>query len=122
MALYLHPQYVFMAWCLVKHRDNFNLYLYLFFSLREFFMQLLWKPMHAQILLTYSKVTSTTIIIKQILFMKVLNMIQDSSIIKVFGYGTDEQGSILGMGRDFSLHHHVQTDSWAHPTFYPMDT
>jgi hypothetical protein len=23
------PQYVFMAWCLVKHRDNFNFYLYL---------------------------------------------------------------------------------------------
>jgi hypothetical protein len=22
------PQYVFMAWCLVKHRDNFNFYLY----------------------------------------------------------------------------------------------
>jgi hypothetical protein len=24
------PQYVFMAWCLVKHRDNFTLYLLLF--------------------------------------------------------------------------------------------
>jgi hypothetical protein len=23
MAFYLRPQYVFMAWCLVKHRDNF---------------------------------------------------------------------------------------------------
>jgi hypothetical protein len=23
------PQYVFMAWCLVKHRDNFTFYLYL---------------------------------------------------------------------------------------------
>jgi hypothetical protein len=21
------PQYIFMAWCLVKHRDNFNVYL-----------------------------------------------------------------------------------------------
>jgi len=26
--LYLHPQYVFMAWCLVKHKDNFNLLFY----------------------------------------------------------------------------------------------
>jgi hypothetical protein len=24
------PQYAFMAWCLVKHRDNFALYLYLY--------------------------------------------------------------------------------------------
>jgi hypothetical protein len=24
------PQYVFMAWCLVKHRDNFTFYLYTF--------------------------------------------------------------------------------------------
>jgi hypothetical protein len=23
------PQYAFMAWCLVKHRDNFTFYLYL---------------------------------------------------------------------------------------------
>jgi hypothetical protein len=23
------PQYVFMAWCLVKHRDNFTFYLYI---------------------------------------------------------------------------------------------
>jgi hypothetical protein len=25
------PQYVFMAWCLVKHRDNFTFYLYLIY-------------------------------------------------------------------------------------------
>jgi hypothetical protein len=24
VALYLHPQYVYMAWCLVKHTDNFT--------------------------------------------------------------------------------------------------
>jgi len=24
VELYLHPSYVFMAWCLVKHRDNFT--------------------------------------------------------------------------------------------------
>jgi len=24
VALYLHPQYVFMEWCLVKRRDNFT--------------------------------------------------------------------------------------------------
>jgi hypothetical protein len=23
------PEYVFMAWCIVKHRDNFTFYLYL---------------------------------------------------------------------------------------------
>jgi len=25
VALYLHPQYVFMEWYLLKHRDNFTL-------------------------------------------------------------------------------------------------
>jgi len=31
VELYLHsPQYAFMAWCLVKHRDNFTL---LYFTL-----------------------------------------------------------------------------------------
>jgi hypothetical protein len=30
MELYLHfPQYAFMAWCLVKHRDNFTFTFYL---------------------------------------------------------------------------------------------
>jgi hypothetical protein len=27
VELYLHPQYAFMVWCLVKHRDNFTFYL-----------------------------------------------------------------------------------------------
>jgi hypothetical protein len=26
------PQYIFMAWCLVKHRDNFTFYFYLYLS------------------------------------------------------------------------------------------
>jgi len=26
------PQNVFMAWCLVKHRDNFTFYLYLYWA------------------------------------------------------------------------------------------
>jgi hypothetical protein len=28
------PQYVFMAWCLVKHRDKFTFYLYISSSSR----------------------------------------------------------------------------------------
>jgi hypothetical protein len=28
-GILLLPQYVFMAWCLVKHRDNFTFYLIL---------------------------------------------------------------------------------------------
>jgi hypothetical protein len=27
-AIPLLPQYAFMAWCFVKHRDNFTFYLY----------------------------------------------------------------------------------------------
>jgi hypothetical protein len=29
VELYLHPQYVFMAWCLVEHRDIFTFTLHL---------------------------------------------------------------------------------------------
>jgi hypothetical protein len=38
--------------------------------------------------------------------------------------GLDDRGSIPGRGSDgiFSLRHHVQTDSEAHPAPYPMDT
>jgi hypothetical protein len=28
------PQYVFMEWCLVKHRDNFNFFLLMWSALR----------------------------------------------------------------------------------------
>jgi len=34
----------------------------------------------------------------------------------------DNQGSIPGRGWDFSLHHHIQTGSRAHPASYPMGT
>jgi hypothetical protein len=34
-AIPLHPQYVFMAWCLVKHRDNFT-FTFLFTYLLSF--------------------------------------------------------------------------------------
>jgi len=38
------------------------------------------------------------------------------------GYGLSNQGSIPNMGSDgsFSLHHHVQNGSKAHPATYPM--
>jgi hypothetical protein len=35
------PQYIFMAWCLVKHRDNF--YLYLFYILPKLSVHILYK-------------------------------------------------------------------------------
>jgi hypothetical protein len=41
------------------------------------------------------------------------------------GYGLDDQGSrvqfLTGAG-NFSLHHHVQDGSGAHPASYPMGT
>jgi hypothetical protein len=36
-------------------------------------------------------------------------------------YGKNGLGSIYGRGRDFSIRHHVQTVSTAHPT-YPVST
>jgi len=40
------------------------------------------------------------------------------------GYGLDNKDSVPDRGSDgiFSLHHHVQTGSGAHSTFYSMDT
>jgi hypothetical protein len=49
----------------------------------------------------------------------------DSSVGIVLGYGLDDRGSRIrfpaGAG-NFSLHHHVQTDSGAQPASYPMGT
>jgi hypothetical protein len=49
----------------------------------------------------------------------------DSSVGIVLGYGLDDQGSrvrfLAGAG-NFSLHHHVQNGSGAHPASYPMGT
>jgi hypothetical protein len=48
-----------------------------------------------------------------------------SSVSTALGYGLDDQGSRVkfpvGAG-DFSLNHHVQNGSGAHPASYPMNT
>jgi hypothetical protein len=50
---------------------------------------------------------------------------RDSSVGIELGYGLDDQGYSFrfpaGAG-NFSLHHHVQNGSGAHPASYPMDT
>jgi hypothetical protein len=49
----------------------------------------------------------------------------DSSVSIALGYRMDDQGSRVqfpvGAG-NFSLHHHVQNSSGAHPASYPMGT
>jgi hypothetical protein len=49
----------------------------------------------------------------------------DSSVSIALGYGLDDQRSrvrfLVGVG-NFSLHHHVQNGSGAHPVSYPMGT
>jgi hypothetical protein len=87
-AIPLLPLYVFMAWCLIKDRDNFILYLLY------------------NILLEYLES-------------------RDSSVGIVLGYELDDRGSRVrfpaGAG-NFSLHHHVQNGSGAHPVSYPKGT
>jgi hypothetical protein len=50
---------------------------------------------------------------------------RDSSVGIALGYGLDDRGSRVrfpaGAG-NFSLHHHVQNGSVAHPASYPMGT
>jgi hypothetical protein len=60
-------------------------------------------------------------------FFLVQNSLQshDSSVSIALGYRLDDQGSrvqfLAGAG-NFSLHHHVENGSGAHPAFYPMGT
>jgi hypothetical protein len=53
------------------------------------------------------------------------NKSRDNSVSIVLGYELDDQGSRvwlpIGAG-NFSLHHHVQNGSGAHPASYPMGT
>jgi hypothetical protein len=50
---------------------------------------------------------------------------RDSSVGIALGYGLDDRSSkvrfLAGAG-NFSLHHHVQNGSGAHPASYPMST
>jgi hypothetical protein len=52
-------------------------------------------------------------------------MRHDSSISIALGYGLDNQGSkvwfLAGAG-NFSLHHHIQNSSGAHPASFPVGT
>jgi hypothetical protein len=56
-------------------------------------------------------------------FLKKYLRSRDSSVGISLGYGLDDRGSgvqfLVGAG-NFSPHHRVQNDSWAHPASYPM--
>jgi hypothetical protein len=47
---------------------------------------------------------------------------RDSSVSIATGYGLDNEGSIPGRVKIFSLLHSVQTSSGAHPASHPMGT
>jgi hypothetical protein len=50
---------------------------------------------------------------------------RDSSVGIALGYGLNDRGSrvrFLAGAENFSLHHHVQNSSGAHPASYPMGT
>jgi hypothetical protein len=52
-------------------------------------------------------------------------MSRDSSVGIALGYRLDDRDSRVrfpAAAGDFSLHHRVQNDSWAHPASYPMGT
>jgi hypothetical protein len=98
------PQYVFMAWCLVKHRDNFTFYLLPYFPYFLSFRTI--GQLHNSIA---SKIR--------------LN--RDSSVGIALGYGLDDRGSGVrfpAWAGNFSLHHRVQNGSGSHPASYPMGT
>jgi hypothetical protein len=90
------PQYVFMAWCLVKHRDNFT------FTFTEWFFSAFWRwDMNTD-------------------FGCFLCVYFQS---KWLGYGLDDRGSRVlfpAEAGNLYLHHHVQNVSGAHSASYPM--
>jgi hypothetical protein len=49
-------------------------------------------------------------------------MRQDRLVCIETGDGLDDRSSILDSGQDFSLRHHVETSSGAHPASYPTGT
>jgi hypothetical protein len=56
------------------------------------------------------------------LFIQGIKQSRDSSVGIALDYGLDDQGSIPAWAGNFSLHHHVQNGSGAHPSSYPMGT
>jgi hypothetical protein len=72
------------------------------------------------IYIKFSNVNFIIFILHKILFKS-----RDSSVGIALGYGWDDRGSrvqfLVGAG-NFSLHHHVQNGSGAHPASYPMGT
>jgi hypothetical protein len=58
-------------------------------------------------------------------FETLKTMSHDSSVVIVLGYGLDDRGSRVrfpARAGNFSLQHHVQNGSGAHPASYPMGT
>jgi hypothetical protein len=47
---------------------------------------------------------------------------RDSSVGIALGYGLDDLFKFPAGGGNFSLYHHVQNCSGAHPAYFPMDT
>jgi hypothetical protein len=94
------PQYLFMAWCLVNHRDNFAFPFPFSFSRFAYRESTPYKISHN---LTKSR---------------------DSSVGIATGYGLDDRSSRVrfpAWAGNFS-HHFIQNGSGAHQTSYPMDT
>jgi hypothetical protein len=56
----------------------------------------------------------------------VISTVSESSSVGIaLGYGLDDRGSRVRLpagARNFSLHHHVQNGSGAHPASYPIGT
>jgi hypothetical protein len=96
------PQYVFMAWCLVKHRER---------SRSKYFpCNLAQRCCHC-----WKYLRSSCCGIES----------RDSSFGIALGHGLDDRVSrvrFLAVAGNFSLHHRVQNGSGAHPASYPMGT
>jgi hypothetical protein len=99
------PKYVFMAWCLVKHRDNF-------------------LPYNCNDRVVYCHCCKLYIC-KFDFVVTVLSTVSLPyiSVCTASGYGLKDW--MIGFlfpawAGNFSLHHRVQTGSEAHPASYPM--
>jgi hypothetical protein len=135
------PQYVFIAWCLVKFRHNTTFtYLMCFFSstamspkwhlaksfCNKIFIAFL-LTIHATypVYLTfiYAIIWKLEAVKFLVMYVPALSFRTELSI--ALGYGLDDWGSRVrfpvGAG-NFSLHYRVQNGSGAHPASYPIGT
>jgi hypothetical protein len=96
------PQYVFIAWCLVKHKDNFFTFHLPRYLIKNIFIFVVNNKNILRVLNIF-------------LSLNYVNLLKIFSIMSICKYNVKVFSSR-------HVHHHVQNGSGAHPASYPTGT